>query len=388
MKIEKIGIIAMFNISRGGGAPRVTIDLINALNSLGKKVYLLTPFKLNQNIIKELYDVPKIDKIYHLNKLKTFFCRGRVLPRKLMKNKFQRLSREIDLLIDIDGGIVHKYLPQNFPKEKYVIWRISTIIPESKKLWIKRSIKRKIKERIQDCLGELKCHPNKNYKIYAINKWTSKELKKIWGLDSEKIYLYPEIKVDDFLNHKKKKDQILVFGRIAPNKSVIESLKIFNFGASGYKNYKLIIMGGATSDTKDYIKKIIKKIKEFGIEKRVKIIPNPSFEELKKILSESKILITSQKENSMTMTSLEAMAAGCIVLNHKYSGGYLDILDNGKYGYGFSTLKEGADELKRIIKNLEKKKINNKKSIKRAKDFSPKRFRNTLNDILKEIENS
>jgi len=385
-EIKKIGIVAMFNLSAGGGAPRVTIDLVNALNLMGKKVYLMNPFNINFEKIKELYGEIKVEKIYSIGKLKAFFCRGRVLPRKIMKKEFQEMVKEVDFIIDLDGGIVHKYLPKNFDNSKYVIWRISCAKPASKRPWIKMNFKRKIKEKILDILGEKRCIPSKNYKIYAADKWTAKELKETWGIDSEENYLYPEIKVDELILKKgiKKEDQIVIFGRIAENKNIEDSMKIFAIGTKKSPEYNLVIIGGDTADSEGYIKKLEKLGGELNIFGRVKIIKNPSFEEIKKILQESKIIIDSQREISLTMTSIEAMAAGNVVIGYKNSGGYIDILENGKYGFGFLTIEEGGRELENVLKKLEGGKIDNKKMVKRAQDFSGERFKEALKEILNE----
>ena len=84
------------------------------------------------------------------------------------------------------------------------------------------------------------------------------------------------------------------------------------------------------------------------------------------------------------MTSIEAMAAGNVVLGYKNSGGYLDILDNGKLGYGFLTVEEGGKKLDLILKKLENGKIKIDDFIKRAQDFGKERFIKTLKRILGE----
>ena len=391
-KINRVGVIAMFNMNTGGGAPRVTIDLINSLNELGKKVFLLTPFELDYKIIGEFYGKFKIEKIYCLEKIKSLMARGRALPRKLMKNEFLEMCYDVELIIDIDGGIFEDYLPENF-KSRYIIWRISAIKPESEKPWIKRSFKRNVKEAIQNFLGDRECIPSNKYKIYAVDKWTANELKEYKNLDCDKVYLYPQINTNKLIlkikkgkKNNQKKNQIVIFGRIAPNKSVDDSIKIFAYGTKNFPNYKLVIMGGSTADTEEYLERLKNLINELNISDRVEIIENPSFERLKKILQESKVIIDSQKEINLTMTSIEAMAAGNIVLGYKNSGGYLDILENGKYGFGFLTVEEGAIELENILKKLEKDKININKSIKRSKDFSKEKFKERLKIILKATE--
>lgn len=383
---KKIGVIAMFNINSGGGAPRVTVDLINSLNELGKQVTLLTPFSLDYNRIEELYGKVNVAKVYSIGKFKKFFARGRTMPRKLMIKKFSEMSGEMDFIIDIDGGIFENYLPEYFDKSKYVVWRISCVKPGLERSWIKYSFKRKIKENILNFFGDKECKPSTKQKIFCVDKWTAKELRDYWNIDSEKTYLYPEIKVGELIydGKTKKRNQIVVFGRIAPNKSIETSIKILALGTRDFPEYNLVIMGGETADTNEYEKRLNELIDELNISTRVKIIKNPSFEELKKILQESKIIIDSQKEINLTMTSIEAMAAGNVVLGYKNSGGFLDILDNGKFGYGFLTEEEGGEKLKDIIEKINKGKINIASSIKRAQDFGKDRFIKTLKIILGE----
>jgi glycosyltransferase involved in cell wall biosynthesis len=384
-QIKKVGIVAMFNLSAGGGAPKVTIDLINALNKLKREVFLLTPFKIDYNKIKEFYGEFDIQKVYSANKFKKNFIKGRTLSRKMMIDKFEKMAKEVDFIIDIDGGIFHKYLPKNFDKSKYVVWRISCVKPLSERKWIKRNFKEMLKEGIKNMLGENKCLLDKKYKIYPVDKWTAKELKENWNTDSEKTFFYPRIEVGELVLKKEieKKKQIVVFGRIASNKSIENSIRIFALGIKDFPEYKLIIMGGTTADSEDYIKQLKKICNDLNILDKVSIIKNPSFEEVKKILQESKVIIDSQREISLTLTSIEAMAAGNIVLGYKNSGGYTDILDNGKYGMGFLTIEEGGEKLQEILIGLERKKISNKESIKRAKEFDEERFIKTLKEIIK-----
>src|SRR3989338_4599554 len=109
--IGKVGVVAMPNISVGGGFARVARDLIFSLNSMGKKVYLLTPIKL--------------DGVYTLKGARSLFYRPDGLARRAIKSEFQKMANDVDLIIDIDGKVLHKYLPKSFDKSKYIIWRVS-----------------------------------------------------------------------------------------------------------------------------------------------------------------------------------------------------------------------------------------------------------------------
>ncbi|MEK6826890.1 MAG: glycosyltransferase, partial [Nanoarchaeota archaeon] len=300
---------------------------------------------------------------------------------RFMKKEFLEMAKEVDLIIDIDGGIVHKYLPKNFDK-KYIIWRFSCI--GLKRPWVKNSFSRNTKEFIKILLGSKNCIPSKNHKVYVVDNWTKEELK-LWGINCQDIFLYPEIKIDTFLDEKrKKKKQVSVFGRITPNKSIEDSIRIFAIGTKNFPEYNLVIFGGGTADTKTYTEYLNKVIHKLGISDRVKIIESPLFEEVKRLLLESSVLIDSQKKVSMTLTSVEALATGSIILVQKESGAYLEVLDKGKYGYGFNDVQEGAEKLKEIISKIEEGKLNPNKFSKRAEFFSEKNFIKRLKKILEE----
>jgi glycosyltransferase involved in cell wall biosynthesis len=394
MRICKIGIIVMHNISVGSGGARVVIDLINGLNSLGSEVSLLTPFKLDFNKIKEYYGEVEIKKIYNPGKLKSIFCKESILSRKILKKEFQEMAKNVEMMIDIDGGVLHNYLPNDFDKNRYVIWRITRVsqLQSEKDKWSKGNAKKTIKNLIRDILRirqtKTQNSLSRDFKIYAVDNWTKEELIKYWELSPEKICLYPEIKVNELLydQRKKKKNQIIIFGRIAPNKRIGESIKIFYNGTKKYPDYNLVILGGATVDSEDYIKYLKELINKFGISERVKIIRNPGFDEIKEILLDSKILIESEMD-SLTMTAIEAMAAGCVILSNKASGTFQEVLDKGKFGYGFEEYEDGSRVLEKILEDLKKGKINNKKSIERTKFFSHENFIKRLKLIIKHTEN-
>lgn len=370
----------MFKIDSGGGGPRVVIDLIKALESFGYKVYLLTPWKLDYKKIAEIFEPIKIEREYNLNNYKLKLCVEKNLSRKLMKKEFVEMAENVDLIIDIDGGVLHNYLPEN---KKYIIWRISGIDSELEKTdFTYKNWKIKVKRFIKKTLTSNENTLSKDHKIYAVDEWTRNLMIDKWGLlNTENLCLYPEIKTGHFSYTKNKKNQIIILGRISPNKRIDESIKVFAVGAKN-SDYKLVIVGGITPDSENYIKYLENIAKEQGIENRVKFIGNPSFNELKEKVEESKILIECQRDISLTMTSIECLAAGVIVLVHKNGGTFKEVLDGGKYGVGFESIEEGGRKLGKIIRAIELKKIDPKKFIKRAEFFSEEKFRERLKKIL------
>ncbi len=388
---RRVGVVVMSSISVAGGTARVVIDLIKSLNQLGCEIHLFSPFPVDKKKIDSYYGSVQIKRVYNPEGFKKFLCKESILSRKLMKKEFIEMVNNVDNIIDIDGGVLHNYLPKKFDKDRYVVWRLCRVssVSSEKDSWSPKNFKKQIKKFIRTLLflNQNKKYNSlsKEYKIYAVDKWTRRELIKYWNLSPEKICLYPEIQVNRLLYDKRgKKDQIVIFGRIAPNKRINESIKIFWAGTKLFPKYKLIIMGGTTCDSNRYIKYLHQLISGFNGDKRIEFIKNPDFEKLKETLLDSKILIESEID-SITMTSLEAMAAGVVVLAHKESGTYLEILDKGKLGYGFDNIEEGSEKLELILKKIEDNTIELDEFIKRTEFFSPQKFIESLKIILKLI---
>jgi len=384
--IKTVGIIAMPNISLSGGFPRVARDLIVALKSLGKEVHLLTPYKIDHKKIEELHGPLKLDRIYHPSKIKKFLIKDTYFSRRFIKAEFQNLAKNVDLIIDMDGGTLHNYLPKDFDNSRYIIWRISgtdSDIGKANLLNI-RNLKTELKSILKKHILKQPI-PSRKHKIYPVSEWTGKEIKKVWNSNYENFYIYPEIKVQDLIkSKKKKKNQIVILGRLAPTKRIENSLRIFAQGTKTHTEYKLIILGGTTSETPEYLKYLNKLSIKLGVSKRIKIIKDPSFEKLNETLLESKVLIDSQQNVSLTMTAIEALAAGNAILAYKNAGTYVEVLERGKYGYGFLTIEEGQKNLKEILEKLEKNKLNPNNFRKRAEFFSHENFVSRIKKVIEQ----
>jgi len=378
-QIEKVGIVVMPIISSGGGFQKVARDLIANLNSLGKKVYLMSPFKLDLKKIQELYGPIEITKFYYpKNKFVDILGREETTGRKLMIKQFKRMAKEVDFIIDLDGRVFHKYLPKTFDKKNYVIWRLSCINPETYKIQKFTNWKILTKKLLKKFVESKKDIP-KETKIYPLDEWTKKEIINFWKVKPQEMCMYPEIKVEEFNPKKKKEKQIIIFSRIAPNKDILNSIKIFNGGTKNFREYNLVIMGGSTPDTKKYLREVSELINKLHLQNRVVIKLDVTNDYAKETLEKSKIIIDSQIGTSLNMPVIEAMAAGCIPIMRKYSGTFMEILGSGKYGYGFENTEEGIKILNEL---LSRKKLENKKSIERAQFFSSKMFKERLKKIL------
>lgn len=376
---KSVGIVVMFKIDSGGGAPRVVVDLIKSLNEKNYEVHLMTPWKVNHDKVSEIFEPINIDKEYNIDSSKIKLCVEPNLSRKLMKEQFMDLQNNVDLIIDVDGGVLHDYLLED---KRYTIWRISGIISE-KSEWEKKNFKMRLKTFIRSIITPDRNTLSKNHNIYAVDNWTRDGLIKDWGLNPKELCLYPEIKTSDFSDKKKKKNQALILGRISPNKRLDESIRVFARGARE-SDYNLLIVGGVTPDSENYLDYLKNVARDEGVEDKIEIIGNPPFDKLKEIVEESKILIECQRDISLTMTSIECLAAGVIILVHRNGGTFKEVLDGGRFGIGFDNIDEGAVKLREIIDKLESGRKVSKNLKNRAKYFSGDKFRERLDTILVE----
>jgi len=380
MEPKKIGIVVMFKLNVGGGAQRVVVDLIKSLNEFGHEVHLLTPWKLDHKKIAEIFEPVELAREYNLHGSLHKLCVEPKVSRKLMKGKFQEMVNNVDLVMDLDGGVLHRYVPID---KKYLIWRISGIVPnrssfenDSWKIIVKNLIKKIAKGKNDDL--------SLDHNVYAVDDWTKKAVIVHTDCKASEICLYPEIKTEHFkFNKKGKKNQMLVLGRISPHRRIDEAIKIFA-RATLEKDYNLVVLGGVTPDSENYIGHLKVVAEEEGVGDKVSFLRNPSFEKLKETVEESKVCIECLRDISLTMTSIECLAAGVIVLAHRNGGTFREVLDNGRYGLGFNDTSEGIEKLKKIVNKLDEGKTISKKLKDRALFFSGDKFRERLDTILVE----
>lgn len=224
--------------------------------------------------------------------------------------------------------------------------------------------------------------------IYNSN-FTKTHCEKYWRIKNEVVY--PPVNTEIFKPGKKKK-QILTVGRFfgflkdKKHELMINSFKkIYNSGQ--VKDWSFNLAGGAGEGDREYIKELEESSKGYPI----KIHPNISFEDLKKLYGESSIYWHASgfgetdptKMEHFGITTVEAMSAGCIpvVIN---LGGQKEIVDDNINGILWSTPEELETKTLKLITNQKQMSDLSKKAQERSGDFSKEKFTNNINRIAKE----
>ncbi len=182
-------------------------------------------------------------------------------------------------------------------------------------------------------------------KLFRINKivcnslFTKRVIDREYGVDS--VVLYPPVSVEKF-RAKKKENIILSVARFSRLKQAKRQDVLINsfkkFFDSGNHGWKLILAGGAEVGAEEYLEEL----KEMSRNYPIKIIKSPKFDEIKRLYATSMFFwsaagygVDEQKEpeklEHFGITTVEAMAAGCVPLVYD-AGGQKEIIKDGENG--------------------------------------------------------
>lgn len=227
--------------------------------------------------------------------------------------------------------------------------------------------------------------------VICYSEFTKKLLDPTIGIPVHVIY--PPIDGEKLTIGRKEKI-ILSVGRFNSLYSVkkhdvlIETFKkaIKNKAITGWK---LVLAGGVLDTDWAYFKSLQNVAEGFPIE----FYPNCSFEELKKLYSVASIYwhaagfgeTDPQRMEHFGITTIEAMASGCIPIVFA-AGGQPEIIGkNGQNGFLWNTTNELLDMTKRILKDDALTKRMRKNAVKRSADFSKSRFSTSLDNLVSSI---
>ena len=170
----------------------------------------------------------------------------------------------------------------------------------------------------------------------------------------------------------KVKNLVISIGRIDIRKNYGELFKI----AVKLKNYRFIIAGALNRGDEEYYKNLIQN-KPDNVEIKVNINEHDKLELLKK----ASIYIHLNRKENYGISILEAMSYGIIPVVPESGGPWEDIIEHGKYGYGFNSIDEAVDQIKNIDFDI----------VKTIMDlmyrFSFKNFYYNMDNFVEEVRN-
>ncbi len=323
----------------------VEVDYSHNYLNYNKNKIIETPYKFyeNMNIIKLYYYVKKTEKfLSNYNKKNNFdFIFNNHPNMFLHKSNINAMHgfSFLDPIIDEYGNIMNK-------KFFYFI--------KQTKLY--------------------KIYNNANF--YYNSKYTCNLSKKLFPFlnikpNREKIIYIPvENHIDSNLSMKNKK-LIISIGRINIGKRYCDLLNV----AKKMPGYHFIIAGALNKGDEKYYEKLIN-LKTQNVEIKINISNTEKIDLLKK----ASIYMHFNRKENYGISVIEAISYGLIPIIPKSGGPWIDIIEEGKYGYGYESL----DDIPELVKGIDYSK--SKEIIDSVNRFSYENFYNNLNDFIEETK--
>jgi glycosyltransferase involved in cell wall biosynthesis len=208
-------------------------------------------------------------------------------------------------------------------------------------------------------------------KIVCNSSWTSQAVERRLGLRAE--VLYPPVHMVS-PPPRSKEDLVVGVGRISPDKNWERFVRIAA-GVKKRRSVKFVIVGhGYDARPGSYCSKLV-----VLADGKVHLALDVTEEAKWRILSEAKVLLHTKSAEHFGIGVVEAMSAGAVPVVNRDGGAWTDILEKGRYGYGYS---DDSSAVEAVLNALDDEALAKQVRVKAAQ-FSEERFRDRLLSLLK-----
>jgi len=371
-----------------GGAERLALAFAKALKEGGHSVDLyvvertmwdrvekLTSY--NRSVIDNEYVLPPygiVPSIY--GRFLNWFSRDIVGIHEVRRRRYDIIVATKQILVPTFVDVLYMHFPDFVPGFEYLYYPDRYMYNTALRIY----------SRPTELLSRLLISLFKNMKykpvILTNSRFSASMISKFLGVNG--LVVYPPVNVEEYLPLSRNRDRdniILVIGRIEPAKNIT----LVPFIAEKVKNGRFVIIGSIGSYS--YYKHLVKLIKSLRVEDRVRILPNASEWQKIELLRRAKMYLHPMKYEHFGISVVEAMAAGLIPVVHRSGGPWTDIVEFGKYGFGFRTEEEAVSHVENLLE-LKEIELENLRSIviARSQYFNYEKFRNAIDKLFDKLK--
>ncbi len=173
---------------------------------------------------------------------------------------------------------------------------------------------------------------------------------------------------------------VLIFGRIAREKSLDVALKVYK-EVSARSDARLIFVGDGP-----YKEGVEKKVKEMGLESRTRFLGVLRGEQLVEAINACEIFLMTSTSENQPMSMLQAMASGLPVVIAN-AGGSPEYVEEGESGHivESSNIKVFADRVLELLQNEELAQKMGERGRAISLQFSPEKITAQFEEIYKNL---
>lgn len=361
-----------------GGQEKMLMEFLNILDS--KKYEILLLIEENNGKRNDYIDrIPKwIDYKFltteeFMNKIekyqgsknflkKLYYSHLLKLKKKISLKELRKYLNFSDIIIDYDMGLLRNLHKINLQNKKIIGWSHAG----SGELLRKKQKRENVNK--YDCIVTI----NETMKNGYLKNYNNKEIVKIYNfLDFDLIEKKAEEKLE-----KDYGKYIISVGSLTENKNHKLLINAFKILKDKYKVSEKLLIAGEGREREN----LEKQIRELNLENDVLLLGQK--ENPYKYIKNSELYVISSKDESFSLTLVEAMFLKKLVISVK-SNGPIEILKNNKYGVLVeNNANKMAEKINYYLKNRDERKKYEELGYERAKDFSKENGKKVIEEFI------
>ena len=360
-----------------GGGERLLLEMYRALKDLSHEVNLYAAYldeRAWQVITNGMGDVPEPTLLGEppINRL---FRRAQILRALLaawyLGKPVEKLRSRYDLIVQTFVGV-----PLRWADATYIHFPL-VYIP---KFYLEHQYRLRLYERAYNLLAIwiAKALADRTKPVMTNSAWTAERVKRAYG--NQRVYVvHPPVNVEELSSLNGDRGKIvLTVSRIDWGKRVTEIPEIARLVPEA--EFYLV---GSTSSSSGPILNLIEErardLSNFHLETNV---PRRRIIEL---MSQASIYLHPPLAEHFGIAIAEAAAAGLVPVVYRDGGGWTDIASRVDQGLGYTSIEEAAHIIRSLLNDPGRLKALSAKAREVAKGFSYERFKERLNEVIKEL---
>lgn len=366
------------SLNRPGGETTVALQIIDSLYHIGYNIRLISVEKLDYEGVARAYGkhVPARNSRYLIPF--ELGCFG--LYQRFLTCISCLALRGVDLVINTNGIVLPLRIPKNVPSIIYVhfpsaLLHVPSYLHHDK---YQKSLFWKMYFKPYRILANILTRRalSKSDMVIVNSYFTKEAITRIYP-NIDPHVLYPCVELERFsaaYNSRTRNPQVIVISRFSPEKQIEGAMEV----AKIMENVKFEVVGSLNSTNHRYFKSLNEMIERYGLQHRVRLRPNVSFNELLDAMSVSKVYLHTTFGEHFGVSIIEAMAAGLIPVVPAV-GGCTEIVPPE---YQYNGIEDAADCIRKFIQEYDdEKRI---EVYKIAQKFSLSLFKERLQMLIQE----
>lgn len=386
----RMGIVFAGSWGIGGGLHRALSHLVNLLSERGFEVYVLSFTRPDFDALERLHGLrSRPARAYSVSFYRVLrgFLRAPIMYSWMVLRSIA-LSKEVDFVIFL-GPTFHpaKFIP--YSRKKVLVYQVGPRWNGMRDILAsEQSYPKKILRIIFDKSWPSVFGPSQKQYHLVHNTWAGRLAERDFHLHPNGVLSLPVADVGPV--GPRRQNRVVHFGRFHPEKRHEVAVEVIERVVRTRPDVELYLIGmtnlpGYADAT---VRNLGKIIAERGLGSNVRIMKDLDYERVIEEIRSCKVIMSNELEpEAYNLTLIEGMACGCVpVIPEVERGAWDDILEYGKYGFGYKTIEEAAQEILSIVSlpESEFQKLA-ERSRERAMAFGEERFVNSLISIIRYI---